>query len=256
MRLKLSEIMTIMIMYHHSGFKTFKDYYVRYEFWLRSYFPKLVSYTRFVELQTKAALPMLLFVQLVCKSSCTGISFIDSFCLKVSHIRRASSHKVFKNIAQKGKTSVGWFYGFKVHFVMNQYGEVVEFCITSGNVADNNHSVIMKLFKNIFGKVFGDKGYLLAQELIDHLHTMGIDLITKVRSNMKKRFIDPLDARLLQKRGAIESAIAIMKDDLLIEHSRHRSPVNFISYIASSLTAYAFRRKKPSIAFEIPFFSL
>lgn len=122
--------------------------------------------------------------------------------------------------------------------------------ITPGNVADNNHDVIIRLTKAIFGKIFGDKGYLLAQEFVNKLQELGIQIITKVRSNMKERPISINDQKILKKRGAIESSIAILKENLSLEHTRHRSKKSFFGHIFSTLAAYAFREKKPSISVE------
>jgi hypothetical protein len=128
-------------------------------------FHALVSYNRFIELRQKAFLPLLIFLKLNGLRQCTGISYIDSFPLEVCHVKRASSHKIFKGIAQKGKSSTGWFYGFKLHLVINHQGEVVAFCITPGNIADNNECVLIKLTKKLFGKLFGDRGYLVHEDL-------------------------------------------------------------------------------------------
>ena len=103
-------------------------------------------------------------------AECTGVSFIDSFSLNVCHNRRIYSHKVFKGIAQRGKTSVGWFYGFKLHIIINHGGEIISFYITSGNVADNNEKVLKKLTQKLFGKLYGDKGYIVRPEIFEKLY--------------------------------------------------------------------------------------
>lgn len=248
-RLNTSEIMTIMVYYHYSGYKTFKDYYTKHVLiYLKSEFKnKLVSYNRFVELQQKAIAPLSLFLKLCCIGTCTGTSFIDSFPLKVCHNKRIHSHRVFKDKAQRGKTSVGWFYGFKVHLIINEYGEVVEFYITSGNVADNNEEVLKQLTENVFGKVYGDKGYLINTNLFGLLYSNGVHLITKIKSNMNNKLMDFQDKLMLKKRGLIDSAIHILKDILSIEHTRHRSPVNFLANLLSGLIAYSFYQTKPTI---------
>jgi hypothetical protein len=203
--LTLSEIMTIMIYFPCSGYKTFKDYYIRSHDTLQRAFPGLVSYNRFVELQQKAAIPMALFLRLCGLTSCSGVSFIDSFVLKSCHVKRQSSHKTFKGIAAKGKTSVGWFYGLKVHFLITPSGEIIDFYITSGNVADNNHDVIKRMSNLIIGKVFGDKGYILGAEMTQLLFQKGVQFITKLRANMKNKLLTVQDRLILAKRGVIES---------------------------------------------------
>jgi len=244
--LNLSEVMTIVIYYQQSGYKTFKDYYTR-NMELMSAFPNLTSYNRFVELQQKISIPLTIFTRLYALGNCDGTSYIDSFSLSVSHQKRISSHKTFNGLAARGKTSVGWFYGFKVHVIINGWGEIIDFCITSGNVVDNNTKVIEKITEKIYGKVYGDKGYLLNPELFQKLYSKSIHVVTKIRNNMKNKFMDVVDKIMLKKRGIIESVGAILKEDLNIEHSRYRSPRSLIINVFAALTAYAFRKKKPSI---------
>jgi len=245
-KLSLSEIMTIVIYFHHSKFRTFKDYYYFLKFYHKKAFRNFVSYNRLVELQKQVLVPLMLFLSVRCSKNATNISFIDSTCLKVCHNKRIYSNKVFKNIASRGKTSVGWFYGFKLHLVINEYGEIVGFHITPGNVADNNLEVVEKVTKNIFGKLFGDKGYL-SEKLFKNLYKKGISLITKIRKNMKNKLMDFYDKMLLKKRGVIESVNNILKNTCMLEHSRHRSICNFFVNIFASLNAYTFLKNKPSI---------
>lgn len=245
--LTLSEIMTISIFFHHSGYKTFKSYYCKHVCkYLKKAFPGLVSYNRFVELQQQTVVPLMFFAKIHGTKKCSGISFIDSFPLKACHTRRESSHKTFKNIARKGKTSVGWFFGFKVHLVVSHVGEIIDFDITPGNVSDSNSGVVGKITKKLFGKLFGDRGYI-SQKLFKNLYENGVELITKLKRNMKNKIMQIYDKLLLRKRGMIESVIAILKDDFCIEHTRHRSASNFLGNICSALSAYVFKRKKPSI---------
>ncbi|MGA8165133.1 MAG: transposase [Waddliaceae bacterium] len=124
-RLAISEIMTILIHFHQSGNRTFKHYYTFYVMGtLKKYFPKLPGYSRIVQRTTSALFPIFCFLQAIL-GACTGISFIDSTLLTVCHNRRISSHKVFKGAAKRGKTSTGWFFGFKLHLVINEKGEIL-----------------------------------------------------------------------------------------------------------------------------------
>jgi hypothetical protein len=248
-QLSMSEVMTICIYYHVSGYNKFKDYYEKDVcVHMKKDFHQLVSYNRFLELRQKIVFPLLIFAQLYATKHCSGISFIDSFSLEVSHIRRASSHKTFKALAAKGKTSVKWFYGFKLHVVINNLGEIIAFCITPGNVADCNQIILTKLTKKLFGKLFGDKGYIVNKNVFECLLSKGVRLITKLRKNMKNKLITPEDQYFLKKRGIIESVGSILKEQLLLEHSRHRSIFGFLCHIISTIIAYSFRESKPSIA--------
>lgn len=246
--LSLSEIVTICVFYHYSGYKNFKTYYKNYVLInMKSDFTKTISYNRFVELQKNAVLPLILFLKIYCKAVQTGISFIDSFSLKICNNRRIHSHKVFKNIAQRGQTSMGCFYGFKVHFIINHLGEIINFYITPGNIADNNTNLLEKLTHNVCGKLFGDKGYIVNKQLFKKLYDRGLQIVTKIRKNMKNTLMDAQDKLILKKRGTIESVIGILKESFNIEHSRHRSPSNFLANTLSALAAYVFKPEKPSI---------
>jgi hypothetical protein len=244
--LQLSEAMTIAIYYHQSGYKTFKAYYVK-SFELKAAFPNILSYNRFIELQKNIFVPLMIFSKLRSSQPCDGTSFIDSFPLSVSHEKRILSHKTFSGMAARGKTSVGWFYGFKVHVVINGAGEIINFAITSGNVSDNNKNVIEQLTRGVYGKIYGDKGYLLNSNLFEKLYSKGIHVVTKVRKNMKGKIMHIRDRIMLKRRGIIESVGAVLKEDLNIEHSRYRSPATLFVNVCSALVAYSFRSKKPSI---------
>lgn len=251
MSLTMSEVMTISIWYHYTGYTTFKDYYTKHvREYLTREFPGLVSYNRFIELRKTIVMPMLIFLCTKKLNFCTGISFADSFKLEACHIKRASSHKTLKTIANKGKTSMGWFYGMKVHVIINHHGEIVTFYISSGNVADNNEQVLFRLTKKIAGKLFGDKGYMVNPKRFHELYERGVHLITKIRENMRNKLMDLTDKLLLRKRGIIESVGDILKEHLHMEHTRHRSVWGFFLHIFTSLTFYQMREKKPSISAE------
>jgi hypothetical protein len=247
--LTTAEIMTISVYFHYSGYKTFKDYYIKEVLGRMKSDFKLVSYNRFVELKQEIALDLGLFAQLLCRmNQCTGTSFIDSFSMPVSHNKRINSHKVFKGFAARGKTSVGWFFGFKMHIVIDPMGNILNFHFTPGNVSDANKNVINALTSDLYGKLFGDKGYLLDQKLFRKLYNNGIKMVTKVRKNMQNKLLDFEEKMILTKRGIVESVIDILKIHLSIDHTRHRSQKAFIANAFSGLIAYAFYPKKPSIA--------
>jgi hypothetical protein len=207
-------------------------------------FSGIVSYNRFIELRQTMLVPLLLFVKTRGLGECDGISVIDSTKLEVCNIRRASSHKLFKGTAKKGKTSTGWFYGFKLHMIINSTGSIIDFYITSGNVADNNADLLDKITRHIFGKLIGDRGYIGA---FKQLYDKGITLIHGIRSNMKNKLMPLFDKLLLKKRGVIESLIGILKEGLGIESSKNRSKSAYFVQIIAALAAYSFRDRKPSI---------
>lgn len=246
-----SEIITILIIFHLNHFRSIKHFYINYvQTHLNSEFPETVSYNRFVELQQKAFLPMCVFLQTCCLGQCTGISFIDSTPLKACHIKRERQNKVFKGFATKGQCSMGWFFGFKLHIVINDKGEIIDFLFTQGNVDDREPLKNKKFHEKLFGKLVGDKGYI-SQSLFEELFIDGVHLITKIRKNMKNCLMDLSDKILLRKRALVESVNDELKNICQIEHTRHRSVNNFIANLISGLIAYHFLPKKPSLKVDI-----
>lgn len=242
-----SEVMSIIILFHITGYRNFKTFYNGYllRFFKRE-FPGCPSYNRFLELKKCMVFPLHVYLTMRFGES-TGISFVDSTCLQVCHGRRIHSHKVFKGLAKRGKTSTGWFYGFKLHNIVNDCGDLLAYMITTGNVDDRKP--VPELSKNLFGKLFGDKGYIGA-ELGALLLERGLQLITRLKSNMKNKLMPMIDKILLRKRGIVETIIDQFKNISQIEHSRHRSPINFVVNILAGLIAYTFQPKKPSLCLD------
>jgi len=243
-RLSESEIMTLVIHFHQSNYRHFKAYYTEYvQAHLRGEFPGLVSYTRFVTLMQRVPLRLWAYAQSCCGQG-TGIAFIDSTALRVCTNYRIQRHHVFTGLAARGQSSLGWFYGFKLHLVITERGEVLAFTLTPGNVDDRKP--VAALVKRLFGKLFADKGYL-SQALFETLLKQGLQLITAVRANMKNRLLLLHDKLLLRKRHIIETINDQLKNQSQIEHSRHRSPLNFIVNVVAGLLAYMWQPKKPAI---------
>lgn len=242
-----SEIMLIMILFHDSGYRCLKHFYqeevCRH---LRHLFPKVVSYNRFVELEKEVAVPMALFIKKVLLGKCTGISFVDSTPLRVCRNQRIHIHKVFKGIAQRGKCSMGWFFGFKLHLICNEKGELLNFMITPGDVDDRKPLEYKAFVDFIYGKLVADKGYV-GKNLFQRLFVDGIQLITKLKNNMKGAMMSVSDRLLLRKRSIIESVNDELKNIAQVEHSRHRSFDNFIVNILGAIAAYCMFPKKPCI---------
>jgi transposase len=238
-----SEMMTILIRFHESRFRDFKAYYAFVTAHQAAEFPKLVSYERFVQLMPRVGVALYVYLHL-CQGTCTGISFIDSTPLRVCHNKRIKQHRVFDGFAERGKTTMGWFFGFKLHSVVNHHGELVAFDLTAGNVDDRQP--LDGFQAHLVGKLFGDKGYL-SKPLRDDLREMGIDLITTLRRNMKPQIMPLEDRLLLRKRAVIESIHNIWKSALHIDHTRHRSVDNFVVNLLAGLIAYCHRPDKPVV---------
>lgn len=179
-----SEIITSIIGFHLGAHKTFKHYYKEIVCGYRkNLFPNSLSYNRFIELQQRCFDVFAIFLKEKCLGKCTGISFMDSTTLKVCINQRIYNHKVFKGLSERGKSSMGWFYGFKLHLVCNEKGELLSFYVTKGNVDDRNPTHIKKMTKQLYGKLFADKGYH-SKALWEMLFADGIQLFTKLRKNI------------------------------------------------------------------------
>jgi hypothetical protein len=196
--LTLSEVMTIEVAFHQSGYRTFKDLYLRYVTpHLRWAFPRLVSYTRFVEVMQHALIPLCAYLQ-TRKGHSEGIAFIDSTLLAVCHPKRSAGHRVFAGLAGWGKNAFGWCYGFKLHLLINDMGEVLACYLTAANVDDRRP--VPRLVGRLQGKVFGDRGYI-SQALFENLFAHGGQLITTLRKDMKNKLLPLMDKLLLRKRS-------------------------------------------------------
>lgn len=240
-----SEIMTILIYYHYSGYKCFQYFY---EYLvvpvLVNDFPKIPSYNRFVELIPYQVLKLQMFLKyLTLFSLRTGNYFTDSKKMPVCDNRRIKANKVFLGFAGRGKSSTGWFYGLKTHLVINELGQIVNFMLTPANVSDNNDDLLRKNLKGLKGQCFGDKGYLT--KLFEEFYLQGLILITKIRKNMKNKLIKINDKFNLKKRALIESVNDILMTVFDIDHTRHRSPINAMAHTFGGLIAYCFYDTKP-----------
>lgn len=239
-----SEIITILIMFQKIRYRDFKTFYTSHvlEYW-KKYFPHLVSYNRFLELMKRVILPMTLFIESRKKSK-NGIYYIDSTCLPVCSLKRSKRHKVFKDIAEFGKTSIGWFKGLKLHLVINDNGELIAFSITKGNKHDSTQ--MESLFQNLSGIAFGDKGYM-SKKIAEKLAKNGLKVITKKRKNMKNT--EPLscyEKQLLKQRGIIETVIDHLKHHYQIWNTRARAVINSMTHLISALAAYTLEPMKIS----------
>ncbi|EFT1985567.1 IS982 family transposase [Salmonella enterica] len=242
--LSLSEMTTLVILFHSMRFRQFKKFYQYVSIFMRREFPRLLSYNRFIELMPRCiVLLTVLFDSL--KGECTGVSVVDSTPLAVCDNLRISRHKVFDGYAERGKSSTGWFFGFKLHVIINHLGEIISARLTAGNVDDRKP--VPDMASGIFGDLFGDKG-CLSNSLKEKLKDMGINLITKVRRNMKKVTHIDFEKAVLSKRSVIETVFDELKNLCQIEHSRHRSINNFIVNLLSGLVAYCLMEKKPSLS--------
>ena len=245
-----SEVITLTILFQLSGFRTFKHFYIFYvQKHMADDFPSTVSYNRFTELMSQNLMAMSLFLKTCCLGKCTGISFGDSTPVRVCKAKRIRNNKVFKGIATTGKSTMGWFHGFKLHLIINDKGEILNFTITPANVDDRTPLKNKRFLDKIYGKLYADKGYV-GKELMQLLFADGLHLITHIKNNMKNSLMTMSDKILLRKRSIIETVNDELKNICQIEHSRHRSFTNFLANIVAGLIAYSFLPKKPSIKYQ------
>lgn len=234
-QLNLSELLAVVLYFYLSPCRDFKNYYLyflphRY----KGYF-KLVSYSRIIQLMPRLILPLSIIMQSLFGEE-TGIYYIDSTKLQICHGKRTHSNKVFKNIAKIGRSSYGWFMGFKLHIIINNKGNIMAIKITKGNKSDS--SVASDLAKGLTGNLYGDKGYI-SKKLFAELFVSGLKIFTGIRKDMKNHLLSNSDKCLLRKRVLVESIFNVLKNSMGLEHTRHRSPLNFIVHILACLAGYS-----------------
>jgi hypothetical protein len=245
--LSASEIICICIYYHLSGFKCFQYYYYKVvQKQLLHDFPNLVSYERFIALCPRVMPLLFAYLNFGRIGKPTGIYYSDSKKLPVCDNRRIHQNRVFRDMADRGKSSTGWFFGFKVFIVVNQFGQLMKCGINKASKADNNFDWMMQLFEGFKGLMFTDKGFI-SSAAFEKLYQKGLKLITGIRSNMKNKLMNWNEKLLHKKRGMIEAVNDILMTVCDIDHTRHRSPFNFFVNLFSGLIAYTFFDKVPSI---------
>ena len=209
----------------------------------RDKFGKLPCYQRFVSLKKQLFIPLTILLHSL-RGDATGIYFADATSLKVCRNKRIHRHKVFEGFAARGKTTMGWFFGLKLHIAINHKGQIMAVKITPGNTSDL--SVLADLVKNLKGKCYADKAYI-GKEIFAKLWKNGLHLVVGIRSNMKNYLMPFIDKMLLRKRFLIETVFGILKTDMNLEHSRHRSPINAFINIMACVAAYCYKTNKPAI---------
>lgn len=245
--LNLSEVLTILVYYHFSRFDCLKHYYlIKMRTGHKKEFPNLPSYNRFIERIPEVALLAVLYLQYR-QVAFNGGGYIDSTPLRVCNNKRTSSHRVFKFVANLGRSSMGWFYGFKLHIICDFMGNIIKCKITRAST--NDLKAGKEMMSGLSGKIFADKGYIGKKEFTE-LFNQGLILVTGIRKGMKNRLLSIWDKILLKKRSLIESVYHIMKDSLHLEHSRHRSVTNAGIYYITTVIAYCWKPNKPKIKFN------
>ena len=244
--MSLSEMLTIMVIFHLSPCKNFKYFYVFHlPHFHKQDFPTLLSYSRFLQLMPRLFVPLCVLLQSLFGEQ-TGTYIADATSLPVCHNKRINRNRVFKGLAARGKTTMGWFFGLKLHMVINHKGSIVAVKITPGNV--DERTVLDEMTRHLKGNLFADKGYI-SQNLFKTLYQRGLKLITGIKRNMKNYLMPLIEKIMLRKRFLVETLFDILKIHMNLSHTRHRSPTNACVNILSCLTAYQLKENKPSMHF-------
>lgn len=177
-------------------------------------------------------------------SSGRGIFYVDSTSLAVCHPKRMSRNKTFKDIGKIGKSTKGWFFGLKLHIIIDDQGNLVSVKITPGNTDDRYF--LQEMTKKIKGLLFGDKGYI-SKDLFSRLYEKGVKLITNVKKGMKSTIMTAQEKLLLRKRPIVETVFDYLKNKMQLEHTRHRTFQNAFVHMISTLISYQLKTSKPSI---------
>ncbi len=237
-------------MFHSGGFSNMKHFYIHYvQKHMKHLFGETVSYNRFLELMQGATLPMSLVLKTCCMGDGTGISFMDSTPSRVCKNKRIKRNKVFERLDKVGQFTMGYCFGFKLHIVIHDKGELLNFVITPGNIDDREPLKSPSFIKTLKGKLYADTGYI-SQKLTQVLFMDGLHWITSIRNNMKNTLMELKDKIMLKKRSVIETVNDELKNICQIDHSRHRSFTNFIANLISGLIAYSFFPKKPAFKYD------
>lgn len=164
-KLNLSEVVTIIISYHLSSYDCFKNYYIKkvLKDHIRDF--DLVSYQQFIKLIPRSITVVAALLKLLL-GKCNGTSFVDSTSIAVCKNYRISRHKTFSGLGARGKTTKGWFFGFKLHLIINSAGDLIKVRFTAGNKDDRK--ALADMTAGLFGKMCGDRGYI-SKDLCDKL---------------------------------------------------------------------------------------
>ena len=243
-KLSLSECVSIMIFYHFSPYKNFKTYY-QYFVIKGNLFSNPPCYDRFIQIIPSLFLPLIVMMHYMSGKQ-TGVYFVDSTHFAVCKNIRIYRNRTFSGLAKRCHSSIDWFYGFKLHIIIND--RIVAIRITKGNVDDRKAFEEMVIKKGLKGKVYADKGYI-SKALFTKLYKTGLQLITGIKRNMKNYLLPILDKIMLKKRFIIETIFGYLKENFNLRPNKHRSPTNFFATLFAALIAFQIKPNKPKISY-------
>lgn len=240
--LSLQAILAFGIFRYATGVKDVKHYHRKL---LSSYsnelgrIPNYGNFNTLVNQATPYVIFLLQWIFYVNKSRQDGFYFMDSTPLKVCENKRIFDHKVCEDLAQRGKSSMGWFFGFKLHVVCDSLGRLVSLLITPGNTDDRKF--VLKLLRGLKGLCIADAGYV-SKKLMQELYEQGLLLLTDVRKSMK-RLMSETQHALLKQRQRIEGVFSCLKHRLKAEASIARSPLGYLSRCLYACLTFALSKE-------------
>ena len=242
-KLSVSEIATLAIFRFYTGHRNWKDFYNHIKTYHQKDFPNLPTYQNFIAAIDKLACFSAILLQGFMHFFRThthgeATKFVDGSKLKVCEITRSLSHKVAKDYATKSKTHTGWFYGFRLHIIVNEWMEILGCKIASGS--KDERKVLASMWDNIIGMIVADAGYI-GKQWAEKAKEGGKVLFAAVRANMKKLMTKAQHA-LLKERQKVEIVFSVLKLRFGIENTLPRSIQGYLAHYLWALTAYQLKK--------------
>jgi hypothetical protein len=238
-RLSLSEVLTLNILRFSFHVNDLKAFVRLSNSAYKSYFPQLTNYENFLK-ATNRSFPFFVLLlkyllelnRLVSKD---GVYFFDSTALSVCYNWNIATHKVTKDFAARGKTSKGWFFGFKLHGACDSKGNLVSLRFSPGNEHDSRHAEY--LTEGLGGLFVGDAGYLLKQEVFQRLFEKHKRILAASRKNMK-RLMTQEQGIMLSKRSAIETVWGVLQERYGLVYHLARNMTGLFRHYCCSLVSF------------------
>jgi hypothetical protein len=242
-KLTIAELVSLAIFRFFTGHRNWKDFYQHITTYHKKDFSELPKYKNFL-----VAINQLSFLALILLEGFMNIfkrftrisdlKFADSTKLQVCHIKREFSHKVCYGLARKSKSSMGWFYGFKLHIICNELMQILNLKITAGNVDDRKG--LAMIWNDIFGMIIADAGYI-GKDWQAKAFSLNKCLLTGVKANMKKLMTET-EEYMLHLRQRVECVFSVLKLRFGMENTLPRSPLGYLAHYIWSITAYQFKK--------------
>lgn len=241
--LGLAELASLAIFRFFTGHKNWKDFYQHVKTYHQRDFPRLPDYKNFLEAINKLSVLAILMLQGFMNifnkiTGENGLKFTDSTKLAVCQIKREFSHKVCKGLASKSKSTMGWFYGFRLHIICNELMQILKLKITTG--IGDERKILETMWSDIFGMIIADAGYV-SKKLEKKALSLGKFFLTGTRANMRK-IMTEAEHQLLKLRQLAETVFSVLKLRMGLETSLPRSPLGYFAHYIWCITAYQLKK--------------